>query len=105
MLFLNRFAKYDKMKKLLPEGPVRQTMMKDGIAAYDIDVFFDGTLVRGAAQPGAVATVAVVDTTVQPTDSAPPPVEDKLVLCVWSMLPFLQLSQVCQVRQNEEAAA
>ncbi len=45
---LSRFLKYDKMKKLLPEGAVRQKMMTEGISAADIDAFFDGTLVRGA---------------------------------------------------------
>ncbi|KAJ1442627.1 hypothetical protein B484DRAFT_389988 [Ochromonadaceae sp. CCMP2298] len=34
-----RFAKYDKMAKMLPEGAVRQKMVGDGVDAADIDRF------------------------------------------------------------------
>ncbi len=56
-IYCCRFIKYEKMKKMLPEGPVRQKMTADGISAADIDAFFDGTLVRSA---GATVLTAPV---------------------------------------------
>jgi hypothetical protein len=44
----DRFAKYDKMRKMLPEGAVRQKMQVDGISASDIEAFFTGTVVSPA---------------------------------------------------------
>ena len=35
-----KYEKYMKMKKMLPEGAVRQKMTTDGIAPADIDAFF-----------------------------------------------------------------
>lgn len=56
-----RFAKYDKMRKMLPEGAVRQKMMVEGIPEADIDAFFNGTLNTAAAAPPAPPAPAVVD--------------------------------------------
>jgi hypothetical protein len=37
----SKYAKYTKMKKMgLPEGPIRQSMMKDAVPADEIEVFF-----------------------------------------------------------------
>ena len=36
----NKFAKYDKMKKMLPEGPVRQKMKMDGVPESEINQYF-----------------------------------------------------------------
>ena len=37
-----RYEKYTKMKKMLPEGAVRQKMMGDGFSQAEIDGFFSG---------------------------------------------------------------
>ncbi len=39
-----KFEKYVKMKKMLPEGAVRQKMSMEGIPDSEIDAFFAGTL-------------------------------------------------------------
>jgi hypothetical protein len=39
-----KFEKYEKMKKMLPEGAVRQKMSLEGISEAEIDDFFNGTL-------------------------------------------------------------
>ena len=36
----SKYAKYEKMKKLLPEGAVRHKMVGDGLSAKEIDEFF-----------------------------------------------------------------
>ena len=38
----SRFEKFDKMKKMLPEGAVRQKMSLEGFAQEEIDNFFNG---------------------------------------------------------------
>eukprot|EP01034_Spumella_vulgaris_P021864 gene21864-27939_t len=65
----DKFTKYDKMKKMLPEGAVRQKMMVDKISTEEIDQYFDGSLVRATAAPAPVVAVA-------PMADAPP-AEDK----------------------------
>jgi hypothetical protein len=45
---------YAKMKKMLPEGAVRQKMMQEGISDAEIEAFFNGTL-GAAAAPAALA--------------------------------------------------
>jgi hypothetical protein len=52
-----RYAKYDKMRKMLPEGAVRPKMTTDGFTPAEIDAFFSGTPL---AAPAAT-TAAVVD--------------------------------------------
>eukprot|EP00981_Chlorochromonas_danica_P005143 scaffold1036_cov169-Ochromonas_danica.AAC.23 len=52
-----RYAKYAKMKTMLPEGAVRQKMMVDGFSGVEIEAFFSGT----PAVPSAPAPAAVVD--------------------------------------------
>lgn len=49
----NPFAKYEKMKKMLPEGAVRQKMAMDGISEKDMDAFFSGQYLSAAAAPPA----------------------------------------------------
>jgi hypothetical protein len=49
-----KFEKYAKMKKMLPEGAVRQKMMQEGISDAEIEAFFNGTL-GAAAAPAAPA--------------------------------------------------
>jgi hypothetical protein len=39
-----RFDKYEKMKKMLPEGAVRQKMQLDGFTAQEMDDFFAGKI-------------------------------------------------------------
>lgn len=55
-----RYAKFVKMQKMLPEGAVRQKMMTDGFSPGEIDNFF-------ANGPPMVAGTA------PPTSGAPPP--------------------------------
>lgn len=40
----NNFEKYDKMRKMLPEGAVRQKMASDGISEEDIEAYFNSSL-------------------------------------------------------------
>jgi chaperonin cofactor prefoldin len=58
-----KFEKYEKMKKMLPEGAVRQKMNLEGISAEEIDAFFHGTLGQSAAPapPAQAAAAGVVD--------------------------------------------
>ncbi len=49
------FAKYDKMRKMLPEGAVRNKMMQDGFSETDINNYFSGNV---AALPKAAPTAA-----------------------------------------------
>ena len=53
-----RFEKYEKMKKMLPEGAVRQKMSLDGFTEQEIDGFFNGTL-PAAAAPAPAAPAAI----------------------------------------------
>jgi hypothetical protein len=55
-----RFEKYDKMRKMLPEGAVRQKMMGDGFEASEIDRYFSGELMTVAA-PATVAAAPIAD--------------------------------------------
>jgi hypothetical protein len=51
-----KFAKYDKMRKMLPEGAVRQKMTQDGLTAGDIDQFWNsvnGTSSSPSSSSGA----------------------------------------------------
>jgi hypothetical protein len=53
-----RYATYIKMKKMLPDGPVRQKMMNDGVlTGPEIDGFFDGVYVAptGGVVPKMIA--------------------------------------------------
>ena len=54
-----RFAKFVKMQKMLPEGAVRQKMMTEGFNQAEIDSFFTNgpPMVASAAAPVAVAVV------------------------------------------------
>ena len=54
-----RFAKFDKMRKMLPEGAVRQKMMTEGFTPDEIEAYFNGTLPAAAAAPVAVAPAAL----------------------------------------------
>jgi hypothetical protein len=56
-----KFEKYEKMKKMLPEGAVRQKMNLEGISAEEIDAFFNGTLGQSAAPAPPPAAAAMVD--------------------------------------------
>jgi hypothetical protein len=50
-----KFAKYDKMRKMLPEGAVRQAMTKDGVSPADVDLFWNqvnGTAGSSASSGG-----------------------------------------------------
>lgn len=47
---VNKFGKYDKMRKMLPEGAVRQKMMSDGIPEKDIEAYFNSSLTTNAAE-------------------------------------------------------
>eukprot|EP01038_Epipyxis_sp_PR26KG_P007973 gene7973-10813_t len=49
-----KFAKYEKMKKMLPEGAVRQKMMVEGISQEDIDKFFKGEIVSSGENDATV---------------------------------------------------
>jgi hypothetical protein len=51
-----KYEKYFKMKKMLPEGAVRQKMMQEGCSDAEIEALFNGTL--GAAAPTPAATAA-----------------------------------------------
>jgi hypothetical protein len=35
-----KYAKYERMRKMLPEGPIRQKMMQDGLSQADIDAYW-----------------------------------------------------------------
>eukprot|EP01038_Epipyxis_sp_PR26KG_P007971 gene7971-10811_t len=48
-----KYIKYEKMRKILPEGAVRQKMTVDGISEIEINQFFMGTLGSGTSQPSA----------------------------------------------------
>jgi hypothetical protein len=50
-----RFEKFFKMKKMLPEGAVRQKMMAEGFSDSEIDDFFAGKIGMIAAPAGAPA--------------------------------------------------
>jgi hypothetical protein len=54
-----KYDKYVKMKKMLPEGAVRQKMMQEGISGPEIDAFFNGTLAGSGSPASAVSVVAV----------------------------------------------
>jgi hypothetical protein len=58
-----KFEKYDNMKKMLPEGAVRQKMNLEGVSAEEIDAFFHGTLGQSAAPvpPASPEAAAVTD--------------------------------------------
>ena len=58
-----RYEKYVKMKKMLPEGAVRQKMMADGFSDAEIDSFMANgpPMVGGAAAPAASASASVPD--------------------------------------------
>ena len=51
-----RFVKYDKMRKMLPEGAVRLKMKSEGISAADIDTFFELTTNAPSAASAVIAT-------------------------------------------------
>lgn len=53
-----RFAKYEKMKKMLPEGAVRQKMQVDGLTEDEIENFMSGTI---AAAPAPEAPANIPD--------------------------------------------
>jgi hypothetical protein len=57
-----KYEKYLKMKKMLPEGAVRQKMMQDGCSEAEIEGLLNGTL--GAAP--APAPAAAVEATAAP---------------------------------------
>jgi hypothetical protein len=50
-----KYEKYVKMKKMLPEGAVRQKMMQEGIPDAEIEAFFNGTLGDTAAPTAPAA--------------------------------------------------
>jgi hypothetical protein len=54
---LSRFEKYEKMRKMLPEGAVRQKMKMDNFTDVEIDAMYAGTL----ASLGSSASGAAVD--------------------------------------------
>eukprot|EP01040_Poterioochromonas_malhamensis_P000881 gene881-934_t len=47
----SRFAKYEKMKSILPEGAVRQKMNLEGFTPDEIEAFFGGTTTSSTNQP------------------------------------------------------
>ena len=49
-----KFAKYTKMRKMLPEGAVRQKMSADGLSPADIESFFASSVASGGGE-GVVA--------------------------------------------------
>eukprot|EP01040_Poterioochromonas_malhamensis_P011521 gene11521-12563_t len=59
---LSRFEKYEKMRKMLPEGAVRQKMNLEGISESEINAFFDGSLsamlAKAAATPSSASAVS-----------------------------------------------
>ncbi len=55
---------YDKMRKMLPEGPVRQKMSVDGFSEEEIDAYFAGKPIPKKAAPaggGALAGIKGFD--------------------------------------------
>jgi hypothetical protein len=59
----SKWEKYAKMKKLLPEGAVRQKMMTDGCSEAEIDDLFNGNI-------PAVAAPALPPTPAEPASAA-----------------------------------
>lgn len=55
-----RYAKFEKMKKMLPEGAVRQKMMLEGFTETEIEGFFNGTIPTSANNPTNIASTATV---------------------------------------------
>jgi hypothetical protein len=56
-----RFAKFDKMRKMLPEGAVRQKMAGEGFTPAEIDGFFSGA--SSVASPTLGTSVSAPTTT------------------------------------------
>jgi hypothetical protein len=53
-----RYATYIKMKKLLPEGPVRQKMLSDGLLSEaEIDGFFSGVYIPSQGGSSAASSI------------------------------------------------
>eukprot|EP00595_Chromulina_sp_UTEXLB2642_P002687 CAMPEP_0196762732 /NCGR_PEP_ID=MMETSP1095-20130614/2671_1 /TAXON_ID=96789 ORGANISM="Chromulina nebulosa, Strain UTEXLB2642" /NCGR_SAMPLE_ID=MMETSP1095 /ASSEMBLY_ACC=CAM_ASM_000446 /LENGTH=1196 /DNA_ID=CAMNT_0042114415 /DNA_START=419 /DNA_END=4009 /DNA_ORIENTATION=- len=55
----NKYLKYDKMLKMLPEGAVRQKMLTDGITQSEIDKYFN----KSSSAAGDIAPIVNMDTT------------------------------------------
>ena len=77
-----RYNKYDTMRKMLPEGAVRQKMMVDGFEPSEIDSYFGGLDINGGNStnnavppppPGPPALARPADPTPSPVASLPPP--------------------------------
>lgn len=63
------FAKYSKMRTMLPEGAVRQKMIADGISPENVDRFFGATTSTAAA---SIPTKAAVTVPPKPPSNLPP---------------------------------
>ena len=51
-----KFAKYVKMQRMLPEAPIRQKMAQDGLSPTDIDAFFSSGGTGAGKAAGSEAT-------------------------------------------------
>jgi hypothetical protein len=69
-----RFAKYEKMMKMLPEGAVRQKMVSEEMSPEDIDKFFAVMNAQAAAKAaGGGASGAAAPAVPKPPAVEPPP--------------------------------
>jgi hypothetical protein len=53
-----RFARFEKMRKVLPEAAVRQKMSLEGFSEAEVEGFFSGAVAATAAAPSPAATPA-----------------------------------------------
>ena len=72
-----RYAKYDKMRKMLPEGAVRQKMQVDGFTAAEIDRLFGSSGQAVVPAAPAVAKPVAVTPKLNPADSPPVGMQEK----------------------------
>lgn len=68
-----RFAKYEKMRKMLPEGAVRQKMTQEGFSLSDIDTFFNTSLPTSVSTSGGDVPPTVGSTPIQIKPVVPKP--------------------------------
>ncbi len=96
-----RFQKYDKMRKMLPEGAVRQKMANDGLSPSEIDGFF--ALVSGGGgggglpAPSPVRASKPVEKPAAPVGPVHPKVKNRVKMrdLFWNPIPDINMKETC----------
>jgi len=68
----DRYNTYEKMRKMLPEGALRQKMKVDGISDADIDRFFNGSHPSASSVNGSQPSASSVSSQKKATTSLSP---------------------------------